>query len=76
MTKEKKSFDPIGTNAEILRFFKQQWNQLFDWLKPKPTDTFLLRSLKAFGKVLAVIAFIVLSPIVAVTLFIAFLLAF
>lgn len=76
MTKEKNSFDPIGTNAEILRFFKQQWNQIFDWLKAEPTDSFLMRVLKALGKVLAVIAFVLLSPVVAVTLFIAFLIAF
>lgn len=76
MTKEKNSFDPIGTNAEILRFFKQQWNQIIDWLKAEPSDSFIVRILKAIGKVLAVILFILLSPVVAVTLFIAFLLAF
>ncbi len=57
-----------GFKMMVLNRFKR----LNEWLKPNPTDTFLIQSLKMIYKVLAVLALIVFSPVIIILLLFVF----
>ena len=49
------------------RFYKYQ-----AWLKPNPSDTFLIQSLKMIYKVLSVLVLVALSPVIIIILLFVF----
>lgn len=45
-----------------------RWKQLREWLKPDPSDSLLVQSLKMIYKAIAVLILIALSPVILIIL--------
>jgi len=68
---ENKSFFALLINA-----LKELWEDFNLWMSVDPEDAWYIKVLKLLGKIIGVLIFIALSPVIAITLFIAFIIAF
>jgi|GEM_PF-2628618 len=55
--------------GEMLR---NRWLLLLQWLRPEPTDAFMLQAIKMVGKASVVLLLIATSPIIIVVLIFVF----
>jgi hypothetical protein len=56
----------------IKEMIVNRWKRLLEWLKPNPSDTIMVTSLKMVYKVLAVIGLIAFSPVILLILLFVF----
>lgn len=75
MSKEENE-DNLSLHHYILKAVKDSWLYLNEWMAFNPEDNFFIKVLKFFGKIVVICLFILLSPVVLLTLIIAFIVAF
>jgi hypothetical protein len=73
--KNKESLEPFDTTGQVIKLIKDTWKDVNHWLASDPADHWAIRTTKFAGKIMVTILFILLSPVIAITLFIAFLVA-
>jgi hypothetical protein len=60
----------------LIQWLLQNWQDLQNWLSPNPEDSTITKIYKGLGKLIVVILVLLFSPVILLTLFIAFLIAF
>ena len=73
--KNKESLEPFDTTGQVIKLIKDTWKDVHNWLASDPSEQWAIRTIKFLGKILVTIIFILLSPVIAITLFVAFLVA-
>lgn len=70
---EKSSLTP--SPSSFYELIIQQYRRVLAWLAPVPSDSPLVRGIRFAGKIVFIAIAILMSPVVALTLFIVFTLA-
>jgi hypothetical protein len=60
----------------LIQWLTNSWKEIQSWLNPNPNDSLLTKLLKGIGKLLIILLILLFSPVILLTLFIAFLIAF
>jgi hypothetical protein len=60
----------------LIQWLTKSWKEIQTWLSPNPSDSLFTKLLKGLGKLLVILLILLFSPVILLTLLIAFLIAF